>query len=132
MRITYKDSMDIKVEDLSKVFLASGIKRPYEDLERLQRMINNADIIITAWEDEKLIGIARAVTDYAYCCYLSDLAVDKQYQKCGIGEQLILRVRGKIGEECSLVLLSAPGAINYYPKVGFTQADNAFVIKRGK
>ena len=53
MRITYKDSMDIKAEDLSKVFLASGIKRPYEDLERLQRMINNADIIITAWEDEK-------------------------------------------------------------------------------
>jgi len=132
MQITYKDSLDIKAEELSNVFMMSGIKRPYQDLDRLQRMINNSDIVITAWEDEQMIGIARAVTDYSYCCYLSDLAVNKEYQKSGIGQQLIERVREKIGEECSLVLLSAPEAVNYYPKVGFTQTDKAFVIKRTK
>lgn len=132
MGITYKDSKEIKPEDISKVFMKSGIKRPYQDLDRLERMINNSDILITAWEDEKIIGMARAVTDYSYCCYLSDLAVDKDYQKSGIGQHLINRVREIIGEECSLVLLAAPGAVEYYPKVGFTQTDKAFVIKRTK
>lgn len=132
MEITYKDSKDIKPEDISRVFMTSGIKRPYQDLDRLERMLQNSDIVITAWQDEKMIGIARALTDYSYCCYLSDLAVDLDYQKCGIGQKLINMVREKIGEESSLVLLSAPGAVNYYPKVGFAHNDRAFVIARAK
>lgn len=132
MEITYKDSKDIKPEDISRVFMTSGIKRPYQDLDRLDRMVKNSDIVITAWEDEKMIGIARDLTDYSYCCYLSDLAVDTDYQKRGIGEQLILKVREKIGEESSLVLLSAPGAVEYYPKVGFTNTDKAFLFPRAR
>ncbi|MFD3259794.1 GNAT family N-acetyltransferase [Paenibacillus lentus] len=132
MEITYKDSKDIKPEDISRVFMTSGIKRPYQDLDRLERMLQNSDIVITAWQDEKMIGIARALTDYSYCCYLSDLAVDLDYQKRGIGQKLINMVREKIGEESSLVLLSAPGAVNYYPKVGFAHNDRAFVIARAK
>lgn len=132
MEITYKDSKDIKAEDISRVFRTSGIKRPYQDLDRLERMLQNSDIVITAWQDEKMIGIARALTDYSYCCYLSDLAVDLDYQKRGIGQKLINIVREKIGEESSLVLLSAPGAVDYYPKVGFTHNERAFVIARAK
>lgn len=132
LKITYKDIKDIKPEDVSRVFMKSGIKRPDQDLDRLERMIKNADIVITAWEAGKMIGIARAITDYAYCCYLSDLAVDSEYQKCGIGSELLNQVREKIGEEASIVLLSAPGAMEYYPKVGFQKTDKAFIIARTK
>ncbi|MCR8845621.1 GNAT family N-acetyltransferase [Paenibacillus sp. SC116] len=132
MEIIYMVTNEIQAEDVSRVFETSGIKRPYQDLERLQRMMENSDIVITAWHDRKMIGIARAVTDYSYCCYLSDLAIDIDYQKGGIGKKLVNLVREKIGEECSLVLLSAPGAMDYYEKLGFSKADNAFVIKRVK
>lgn len=130
MKISYLETQEISSEDVSRVFERSGIKRPYQDLERLERMIKNADIVISAWHNEKMIGIARAVTDYSYCCYLSDLAVDKEYQKNGIGRELVNRVRERIGEESSLVLLSAPGAMEYYSKIGFTNTDKAFIIGR--
>lgn len=130
MEIAYSDSIQPKAKDVSRVFQASGIKRPYEDLDRLKRMVEHADIIITAWVGDTMIGIARALTDYSYCCYLSDLAVDRQYQKSGIGGELVRRVRERIGEECSLVLLSAPNATEYYPKIGFAKSDRAFVIVR--
>jgi predicted N-acetyltransferase YhbS len=93
-------------------------------------MILNADVLVTAWSNNRIVGVARAVTDFSYCCYLSDLAVDKEYQRLGIGAELVRRVKQIIGDECSLVLLSAPGAMEYYPKLGFEKAENAFVIKR--
>ncbi|WP_146812496.1 GNAT family N-acetyltransferase, partial [Aneurinibacillus danicus] len=68
--------------------------------------------------------------DFSYCCYLSDLAVDKDYQKSGIGKELIGRIRNIIGEEVALILLSAPNAMDYYPKVGFDKVDNGFIIRR--
>lgn len=132
MTITYLDTHEITPEDLSRVFMNSGIKRPYQDLERLQQMIHHADIVITAWADDRMVGIARALTDYSYCCYLSDLAVDREFQQHGIGKELVRRVQDKIGEQCSLVLISAPTAVDYYPKIGFTRSDKAFVIARNK
>ncbi len=132
MNIVYHDYKGISPEDISTVFQRSGIKRPYEDLQRLARMAEGADIVITAWDCGKIVGIARALTDYAYCCYLSDLAVDLDYQQSGIGRRLIEEVQARIGEECSLLLLSAPGAVDYYPKVGFDRTDKAFVIARKK
>lgn len=119
-------------KDVAEVFKNSGMKRPFEDHERIQRMIDNADILITAWVDGKMVGVARAITDYSYCCYLSDLAVDKQYQKHGIGTELVKHVQAKIGDECSLVLISSPGAIEYYPRLGFDKSDKAFVMGRKK
>lgn len=130
--ITYSDDRAQSAVNVAEVFRNSGIKRPNEDHERIQRMIDNADIIITSWLDGKMIGIARAITDYSYCCYLSDLAVDNRYQKKGIGSELVRHVQSKIGDECSLVLLAAPGAVDYYPKLGFERTDKAFVIKRKK
>ena len=130
MSLEYKVNSPITAEEVAEVFRASGIKRPVDQLERLQRMIDHADIIITVWEDNKLIGIARAITDYSYCCYLSDLAVDKGYQKQGIGKQLIKELQKQLNEETSLLLLSAPDAMDYYPRLGFNQLENAFLIPR--
>lgn len=130
--INYSDDLKQNAKDIAEVFKNSGIRRPYDDLERIQRMIDHADIIISAWKDGKMIGVARAITDFSYCCYLSDLAVDQNYQKLGIGKELVQQLQTKIGDECSLVLLSAPGAMDYYPQIGFNKADNAFVIRRKK
>lgn len=128
--IRYQNNKELTAEDLSKVFESSGIKRPFQDLDRLQKMIEHADIIISAWDGEALVGVACAVTDYSYCCYLSDLAVSKPYQKLGIGKQLVEHLRETLGAEVSLVLLSAPSAMEYYPRIGFTQTDKGFVIAR--
>ncbi|WP_371825256.1 GNAT family N-acetyltransferase [Paenibacillus soyae] len=130
IRITYSDVRKPMANDVARVFQSSGIKRPSDDLARIQKMIDSATLIVSAWDGEKLVGLARALTDYSYCCYLSDLAVDGSYQKHGIGNELVSRIQNQIGEQCSLVLLSAPGALDYYPKLGFEKADNAFVIKR--
>lgn len=128
--IHYQNDKNLSAQDLSQVFASSGIKRPYQDLERLQKMIEHADIIISAWDGNKLVGIARAITDYSYCCYLSDLAIDHDYQRLGIGKELVERLRQTLGAQVSLVLLSAPSAVDYYPRIGFTSTDKGFVIAR--
>ncbi|UVI28017.1 GNAT family N-acetyltransferase [Paenibacillus spongiae] len=129
--ITYSEDKQLRAIDVAQVFRSSGIKRPYEDLERIQRMIDHSDIMISAWAgNNRLIGLARAVTDYSYCCYLSDLAVDKEYKNQGIGRELVRRLQAVSGDECSLVLLSAPGAVDYYPRLGFEHTDKAFVMAR--
>ena len=130
LQITYKVNAEINAEELSSVFRASGIKRPVDDLPRLGRMIDHADILISAWVGNKLVGIARAVTDFSYCCYLSDLAVDKNYQKNGIGKELIALLKDELGEEVALLLLASQEAMEYYPRIGFTEIDNGFKIAR--
>lgn len=87
-------------------------------------------LTLSAWADGKLVGVSRSLTDLAYCCYLSDLAVDGDYQGLGIGGELVRRTQAVIGEEVSLILLSAPGAMSYYPTLGFELASNAYVIRR--
>jgi ribosomal protein S18 acetylase RimI-like enzyme len=132
MTIEYKVNALLLSEDVSDVFKSSGIKRPVDDLERIQRMIENADVIISAWDGVKLVGIARAITDFSYCCYLSDLAVSKEYQKTGIGTELVRRLQEHLGDEVSLLLLSAPTAMEYYPRIGFEKTEKAFLIPRIK
>ncbi|OEZ83748.1 acetyltransferase (GNAT) family protein [Janthinobacterium sp. HH106] len=87
-------------------------------------------LVLSAWGDGQLVGLARSLTDHAYCCYLSDLAVDKQYQGLSIGKALVQRTQAVIGDEVSLILLSAPDAMSYYPTLGFEPAANAFIIQR--
>jgi GNAT superfamily N-acetyltransferase len=130
LQITYKVNAEINAEELSSVFRASGIKRPVDDLPRLGRMIDHADILISAWVGNKLVGIARAITDFSYCCYLSDLAVDKNYQKNGVGKELIALLKDELGEEVALLLLASQEAMEYYPRIGFTEIDNGFKIAR--
>lgn len=128
--IHFEDSKEISVAELADVFRKSGIRRPVEDLPRLQKMLDQADITMTAWDGMRLVGIARAITDFSYCCYLSDLAVDKEYQNQGIGKELVKRVQERIGEEISLILLASPIAMDYYPKIGFQKIQNGYIIPR--
>lgn len=128
--IDYRLNVPLEPAAVARVFDASGITRPTADLDRIGRMLANANLLISAWDGAQLVGVCRAVTDFAYCCYLSDLAVDKAWQRQGIGGELIRLTREAIGAEVSLILLSAPGAMAYYPTQGFQQAENAFVIRR--
>ncbi|QHW34641.1 GNAT family N-acetyltransferase [Paenibacillus rhizovicinus] len=132
MAIEYRINEPLRAQDVSDVFRSSGIKRPVDDLERIQSMIDHADVTVTAWDEEQLVGIARAITDFSYCCYLSDLAVRMDYQKSGIGKELVQRLREHLGDQVALLLLSAPGAMEYYPRIGFDQIQNAFLIPRVK
>lgn len=128
--IEYRHNFPLDPNDVVRVFDSSGITRPTQDLPRIARMFATSNLVISAWSGGVLVGVCRALTDYSYCCYLSDLAVDREFQKHGIGKQLIERVQATIGEEVSLVLLSNPSAVSYYPKVGFVKAETAFIVKR--
>jgi predicted N-acetyltransferase YhbS len=104
-----------------------GERRPINDAERIQDMLQNANLIVTARIDGKLIGISRALTDFAFCTYLSDLAVDEAYQKMGIGVRLIAETK-KHSPKAKLILLAAPAAVNYYPKTGMTNFTHCFLL----
>lgn len=132
MEIIYRTDITPEIDQIIDVYNSSGINRPTTDKERIAKMYDNSNLIATAWDNDKLVGISRSLTDFCYCCYLSDLAVRKDYQASGIGKKLIELTRNEIGEQTALLLLSAPTAIDYYPKVGFQKIDNAFLIKRSK
>jgi len=132
MEITYKLDIIPDAEKIIDLYKSSGINRPIADKERIAKMYANSNLIVTAWDVSKLVGISRSLTDFCYSCYLSDLAVRKEYQKHGIGKKLIALTKEKIGEHTMLLLLAAPAAMDYYPKVGFEPVENGFIIKRTK
>jgi predicted N-acetyltransferase YhbS len=104
-----------------------GERRPVYDFNRIDEMCKNANLIITARLDRKLIGVARSITDFVYCTYLSDLAVDIDYQKQGIGKMLIMETK-KVAPQAKIILLSAPSAIGFYPKIGMKKHDYCFTL----
>jgi GNAT superfamily N-acetyltransferase len=104
-------------------------RRPVNDLIRIQKMLDYGNILVTAWAGDTLVGVSRALSDFSFCCYLSDLAVDEAYQRQGIGKRLIEETHKLAGEIAMLILLSAPAAITYYPKVGMEPFPHCFVIK---
>jgi predicted N-acetyltransferase YhbS len=130
MNINYSCSITPHLNDIIDLYISSGINRPVSDTARIEKMYDQSNLIITAWDGEKLVGISRSLTDFCYCCYLSDLAVNINYQHKGIGIKLIALTKEQIGEQTMLLLLSAPPAMNYYPHVGFEKAENAFIIRR--
>lgn len=95
-------------------------------------MLRHADLLCTAWDGDKLVGVARSVTDFEFCCYLSDLAVDETYQKCGIGRELIALTKSRLGSKAFIILLAAPKAEGYYPKIGFEPHRSAWVLPAEK
>ena len=130
--ISYVEAPAVSAAELAALFRSSGINRPVDDLPRLEKMLAHANLLIGAYMDGRLVGIARALTDFSYCCYLSDLAVAKEHQHRGIGRELIRRVKQRVGEESMLLLLSAPAAMAYYPKVGLEKVENGWIVKRTK
>lgn len=105
-----------------------GARRPLEHPATLQGMLDNANLLITAWQGETLVGVARSVTDFCFCCYLSDLAVAESVQGQGIGKALVRETFLQLQPGCKLILLAAPQAVAYYPKLGFSQHPSAWVM----
>jgi GNAT superfamily N-acetyltransferase len=130
MEITYKFDVIPSPEEIIEVYSSAGLNRPVHDVSRIEKMYVNSNLVVTAWEGATLVGVARSLTDFCYCCYLSDLAVREEYKKQGIGKKLIELTKEKLGEQVMLLLLSAPGAMEYYPKVGFETLHNGFIIHR--
>lgn len=130
MNIQYTTNKNIIADEFIDILERStlGERRPVDDKKCIQGMLDHADILALAIDDGHIIGVARAVTDYHYACYLSDLAVDVAYQKMGIGQRLIDEVQKELEKSCKIILLSAPDAAEYYPKVGFTQHPSAWVL----
>jgi len=94
----------------------------------MARMVSNTNLLVTAWAEDDLVGVARSVTDFAFCCYLSDLAVDRAFQRQGIGKHLIDLTRRALPATAKVILLSAPDASKYYPHIGMQQHPSAWII----
>ena len=132
--ITYKTCNDLDLDAVIDLYRAStlGERRPIDDRERMAAMIRNANLVITAWDEDLLVGIARSLTDACYVTYLSDLAVRVSHQKQGIGKELIRRTQAAAGPQTMLLLLAAPAAEQYYPHIGFTHHPQAWMLKDGQ
>ena len=130
MNITYKNDVRPDTDAIIAVYASASLKRPIDDKERIAKMYDNSSLVVSAWDGERLVGVARSVTDYSFCCYLSDLAVALEYQKSGIGKKLLNLTKEIVGDECMLLLLAAPTAMEYYPKVGMEKVATAFLINR--
>ncbi|MEM8546564.1 MAG: GNAT family N-acetyltransferase [Pseudomonadota bacterium] len=127
--ITYTDEEPIDTDQFLSLLHRSGLaeRRPVDSRKTIASMVLNADVLMTAWEGDDLIGIARSVTDFAYCCYLSDLAVDQRLQKQGVGEELMRRTAARLAPDCQIILLAAPAAAAYYPAQGFSPHDSCWI-----
>lgn len=128
--IKYAIENNLDPEEFRSVLINStlGERRPIGDFERIKKMVEGANLIVTARLEGKLIGIARSLTDFAYCTYLSDLAIDENYQRKGIGKELIRQTK-LASPLATLILLSAPKAVNYYPNIGMLKHDHCFLLK---
>lgn len=129
MKITYANEPNLTAAEFIDVLRRSTLaeRRPVDQFERIERMLRGADVIITARCDGRLVGVSRAITDFAYCTYLSDLAVDEQFQRQGIGKQLIEETHAAAGLETRLILLAAPKARTYYPHIGMQPHDSCWM-----
>jgi predicted N-acetyltransferase YhbS len=130
MPIQYDTSRPITTTAFIDLLQRSSLaeRRPVADLRSMEAMLRHANLLCTAWDGLKLIGVARSLTDFEYCCYLSDLAVDLAYQKQGIGRQLIALTQAQLGTNANLILLAAPKAQQYYPRIGFDAHPSAWII----
>jgi predicted N-acetyltransferase YhbS len=127
--IIYAVEKSLNVSEFIDVLKNSTLaeRRPVDDEQRISSMCNNANLIVTARLDGKLIGVARSITDFVYCTYLSDLAVDIKHQKAGIGKRLIEKTK-KQTPQAKLILLSAPAAVDYYPKIGMLKHNHCYYL----
>jgi ribosomal protein S18 acetylase RimI-like enzyme len=132
MKIVYSSSTNISADQAIDLYIRStlGERRPIHNREAFENMYKHANLIISAWDEDKLIGISRSLTDFSYVAYLSDLAVDVQYQKQGVGKRLIQETKAKLEQDCMLVLLAAPKAREYYGPLGFEKHPSAWTLKK--
>jgi GNAT superfamily N-acetyltransferase len=131
--ISYRTGKDVDLDETIDLYVDStlGARRPVDDRQRMARMLEEADLVITAWEEDLMVGISRCVTDWVYCTYLSDLAVRADYQGQGIGKELV-RLTREATPDATVILLAAPAAVDYYPKIGMSRHDSAWVLWPGE
>ena len=132
MSIEYFHDRPITPEQFIGVLRRSTLaeRRPVHDAGRISEMLAHANLICTAWDKDFLVGVSRSLTDFSYCCYLSDLAVDVSYQKKGIGRKLVELTQNRLHPQCKIILLAAPKAEGYYPKIGFRHFHSAWIFSR--
>jgi len=131
--IEYRNGNDLVLGEVIDLYRDStlGERRPIDDEAIVADMLRHANLVVTAWDGRTMVGIARTLTDFSYVGYLADLAVRVSYQNRGIGTELIKRSRELMGPRSMLVLLAAPKAVEYYPKVGFRKHESAWVLRKG-
>ena len=128
--ITYRIGNDLNLDDVIDLYVAStlGARRPVDDRESMASMLRHANLVVTAWEGDLLVGIARSLSDFAFCTYLSDLAVRASHQRLGIGRELMRITQREGGARTRMILLAAPAAVEYYPRVGFTHHPQCWTL----
>jgi N-acetylglutamate synthase-like GNAT family acetyltransferase len=129
-KIIYKFDVVPTAQQVIELYTDADLPRPTHDPQRIRAMFENSDLIVTAWDENKLVGVSRTITDWVWCSYLADLAVSPGYNRSGIGKKLIALTKERVGEQSMVLLLSVPMAMDYYPKVGFSKEDRAFIIHR--
>jgi GNAT superfamily N-acetyltransferase len=132
--VIYAREPDLGAEEFLDVLARSTLaqRRPVNEPETIRGMLRHAGVLVTARVDGRLVGISRAITDFSYCTYLSDLAVDRAFQRRGIGRELIRRTHEAVGLKTTLILVAAPLARAYYPHIGMEQHDSCWFIARQK
>lgn len=128
--ITYQIEMNLSSDEFNSILQRSTLaeRRPVNEPERIADMLKHANLVVTARQSGLLVGVARALTDFAFCTYLSDLAVDQDFQSKGIGKELIRQVMRATGK-AKLILLAAPAAVDYYPKIGMKRHEHCFILE---
>ncbi len=134
MNISYRTNRAITADEFVALLEESTLakRRPIDDMRCMEGMVNNSNLMVTAWHDDKLVGIARSMTDFHYACYLSDLAVHREYQDQGIGKQLQIITQKQLGDKCNLILVAAPAAHSYYEHIGFTNNPRCWILARNE
>ncbi len=132
--IRYRLGNDLDLDAVIELYRAStlGERRPVDERDRMAAMLANANLVVTAWDGPLLVGIARSLTDVAYVTYVSDLAVRLSHQKQGIGKELLRITQRESGPKAYVVLLAAPKAVEYYPRIGFARHDSAWILRAGE
>ncbi len=131
--IEYRTNSELSLDAMIQLYVDStlGERRPVDDRDRMDRMLSEANLVISAWDNDELVGISRCITDWSYCTYLSDLAVRLDRQHQGIGKELV-RLTREAAPETTVILLAAPKAVDYYPKIGMTRHESAWVLWPGE
>jgi len=130
MEIIYRTDIKPSAEQVIKLYKHAGLPRPVEDKERIAKIYEHSNLVVTAWDGDQLVGVARTLSDFAWSSYLADLAVNPDYKQSGIGKKLIQLTKEKAGEQSMILLLSVPTAMEYYPKVGFEKENRGFIMHR--
>jgi ribosomal protein S18 acetylase RimI-like enzyme len=127
--ITFSTDERPDARAIATLYRSAALRRPVDDPDRLARMYAGSPLVLSAWDGPRLAGILRGWTDGAYDGYVCDLAVDPEYQKQGVGREL-LRMCVSANPEVQWVLRASIIATDYYAHIGWTRIENGWYWAR--